>query len=229
MYNLAYIQNLPWVVFVKNILDDCGLSYLWTTQQMYSVAWVKHTVKRILLDQDISKCKQHSLSIDCQLDMFDRVIQPILLYGCEVWGFTKNTLIEKLHMKYCKYIMHLNNKTPNFMVYGELGRFPLIINIKIRMVTFWAKLHFSSNMNKLATKMYNLAYIQNLPWVVFVKNILDDCGLSYLWTTQQMYSVAWVKHTVKRILLDQNMQLWKSNILIHQKVLIIEFSRNPLS
>ena len=35
----------------------------------------------------ISKCKQHSLSIDCQLDMFDRVIQPILSYGCEVWGF----------------------------------------------------------------------------------------------------------------------------------------------
>ena len=54
--------------------------------------------------------------------------------------------------------------------------------------------------------MYNLDYIQNLPWVVFVKNILDDCGLSYLWTTHQMYSVAWVTYTAKRILLDQNTQ-----------------------
>ena len=132
----------------------------------------------------ISKCKQHNLSMDCQKDLFDRIVQPVLLYGCEIWGFTKNTLIEKLHLKYCKYILGLNTKTPNYMVYGELGRFPLIINIKVRMISFWAKLHFSQTMDKFATKMYVLASRHNLPWVNYVKNILDDCGLSYLWTTQ---------------------------------------------
>ena len=35
----------------------------------------------------LKKGRLHNLSIQCQLELFDRVIQPILLYGCEVWGF----------------------------------------------------------------------------------------------------------------------------------------------
>jgi hypothetical protein len=47
----------------------------------------------------IARCKEHNLSIEYQLDLFDKIIQPILSYGCEVWGFTKNTFTEKLHLK----------------------------------------------------------------------------------------------------------------------------------
>ena len=36
----------------------------------------------------ITKCRKHNLSIDCQLDLFDKIVKPILLYGCEVWGFS---------------------------------------------------------------------------------------------------------------------------------------------
>jgi hypothetical protein len=39
----------------------------------------------------------HNLSIQCQLDLFDKIIKPILLYGCEVWGFSKNEIIERVH------------------------------------------------------------------------------------------------------------------------------------
>ena len=28
----------------------------------------------------------HSLSINCQLDLFDKMVKPTLLYGCEIWG-----------------------------------------------------------------------------------------------------------------------------------------------
>jgi hypothetical protein len=30
----------------------------------------------------------HNLSISCQLDLFDKVVKPILLYGCELWGLS---------------------------------------------------------------------------------------------------------------------------------------------
>ena len=30
--------------------------------------------------------RMHKLSIKCLLDLFDKMIKPILLYGCEVWG-----------------------------------------------------------------------------------------------------------------------------------------------
>jgi hypothetical protein len=41
----------------------------------------------------LKRGKIHSLSIQCQLDLFDQIIKPILLYGCDVWGFSKNEII----------------------------------------------------------------------------------------------------------------------------------------
>jgi phosphotransacetylase len=33
------------------------------------------------------KGRIHNLSTKCQLDLFDKIVKPILLYGCENWGF----------------------------------------------------------------------------------------------------------------------------------------------
>ena len=33
------------------------------------------------------------LPLECQLDLFDKVVVPVLLYGSEVWGFEKLDLI----------------------------------------------------------------------------------------------------------------------------------------
>jgi hypothetical protein len=30
------------------------------------------------------------------------------LYGCEVWGFSDNYVIEKIHLKFYKLILHLS-------------------------------------------------------------------------------------------------------------------------
>jgi hypothetical protein len=29
----------------------------------------------------------HNLTIPCQLDLFDKMVKPVLLYGCELWGY----------------------------------------------------------------------------------------------------------------------------------------------
>jgi hypothetical protein len=34
--------------------------------------------------------RKHGLSVKIQLDLFDKMVKPILLYGCEVWGFSNN-------------------------------------------------------------------------------------------------------------------------------------------
>ena len=62
------------------------------------------------------------LSIDIKLQLFDSLIVPICLYGCEVWGFKSIELIEKLHLQYYKSILHVNKSTPTCMVLGDLGR-----------------------------------------------------------------------------------------------------------
>ena len=83
-------------------------------------------------------------SIKTSLNVFDHTIQPILLYGSELWGtfnplsakikrqpdlsfdqIYNNLECESLHMKLCKYILGVNQKSTNFAVRSELGRFPI--------------------------------------------------------------------------------------------------------
>ncbi len=42
---------------------------------------------------------------DLQLDLFDRMIVPIMLYGCEVWGPENYTETEKFDLKFLKHIL----------------------------------------------------------------------------------------------------------------------------
>ena len=42
-----------------------------------------------------------------QLDLFDKIVKPILLYGCEVWGVGNNDIVERVHLKFCKIILHV--------------------------------------------------------------------------------------------------------------------------
>ena len=61
---------------------------------------------------------------------------------------------ERVHTKVCKNILHLNRSTLTVMLFGELGRAPLDVTVKYRMVLFWARL-----VNGKQTKISALLYI----------------------------------------------------------------------
>jgi hypothetical protein len=50
-------------------------------------------------------------------------------------------------------LLHLKHSTPNFMIYGELGRYPMEIKIKTRMMSYWSKL-ISGKETKIALLFY---------------------------------------------------------------------------
>jgi len=64
----------------------------------------------------------NNLSISCQLELFDKVVKPILLYGYELWRLSNCDIIERVYLKYCKLLLNLKSSTPNCMIYGDLGR-----------------------------------------------------------------------------------------------------------
>ena len=66
-------------------------------------------------------CKLH-LPIDAQVEMFDHLIMPIL-YGSEIWGPYKIEIINRLQLKYYKYLLNIHHKTTTCMVLGELGKY----------------------------------------------------------------------------------------------------------
>ena len=56
------------------------------------------------------------LLLDIQIELFDRLILPILLYGCEVWCPMMTKLASKLQLRFYKIILKLSKSTPSCMV-----------------------------------------------------------------------------------------------------------------
>ena len=93
------------------------------------------------------------LPLDIQVELFDRLIVPVLLCGCEVWCPMMTNLAPKLlwcpmmtnlapklQLRFYKIILKSGKSIPACVVYGELGEFPLELQAKTRMLNFWFKL-----------------------------------------------------------------------------------------
>ena len=57
-----------------------------------------------------------------KLDLFDKLVSPILNYASEVCEFHKATSVETVHLQFCKKVLGLKQSTQNDFVYEELGR-----------------------------------------------------------------------------------------------------------
>ena len=92
------------------------------------------------------------IPIKIWLKILDSVIEPISLYGCEIWGPLANQEFEKwdkhqtetLHAELCKSILRTQRKTTNNACRAELGRYPLIIKVKKRALKFYNHLKESN-------------------------------------------------------------------------------------
>ena len=73
-------------------------------------------------NQLLALSKRMSFYIKTKLKLFDKLVSPILLYASEVWGLYKYENIDKIHIKFCKNILGVRTQTPNYAVYGDLGR-----------------------------------------------------------------------------------------------------------
>ena len=134
--------------------------------------------------------RKEALPVDIQLLLLDSMIEKIFIHGSEVWGYENLKFIEQIHLKYCKRVLQVRNTTPNFMVLGELGRFPIEVKVKLRMISFWSRLIQSES--KLSSILYKLMlffmnkisklsnglnawslYLMKLDWDIFFKIRLD--------------------------------------------------------
>ena len=63
---------------------------------------------------------------------FRDIVTPILLYGSEIWAYEKNYMIEKLYLRYCKYILSVN----------KIGRLSIEYLIHIKMYFILGSYYF---------------------------------------------------------------------------------------
>ncbi|KAL4233948.1 hypothetical protein ACF0H5_005603 [Mactra antiquata] len=170
------------------------------------------------------KLRNLDLPLDCVLKLFDNTVVPVLLYACEIWGYGDLSSIEKVQTDFLKYILHVKKSTPHIMLYGDLGRFPLDITIKKRIIGYWYKL--THNQYLLSSNLYRVVHndfsVNNkiYPWLSNVKKIFDECGLSYIWQGQYFQGS---KHELLNLLeislKDQYRQSWSNAIFESAKCL----------
>ena len=155
------------------------------------------------------------LPVDLQIDLFDRMIKPILLYASEVWGFSNCQLLERVHLRFLKSIFGMKSSTPNIFVYGEFGVFSIEIDIQTRMVAFWTKL-IQDDIQKINNSLYDIVYLEKnidkFVWLEKVKNILIKCGLNGFWEQQKVDSPIWLIKCVKQKLQDLFINEWYSKV-----------------
>ena len=87
-----------------------------------------------------------SLSVQNRLDLFEKLITPILNYGSQVWGFAQCACIERVHLQFCKRLLGVKKCTQNDFVYGELGRLNFQYVRYFIIIKYWVKIvHANDN------------------------------------------------------------------------------------
>ena len=141
--------------------------------------------------------------------LFDAQIKPMLLYASEVWGTSRLANIETAHHFACKILLNVSDKTPNHMVYGETGRYPLYIDSTISSLRYWFKLskmpmtRFQKQAlfllkNSLGTNTTR----KNRNWAGSIKDCLESYDFHDVWTdgrvwTEKALLSAFKKRTIK--------------------------------
>ena len=197
VFSRGKIRNIPQFSFNNNNLEVVfDYNYLGVT---FNYNGKFRVAQKNLYDKAsramfglIAKCRKLFLPIDLRLHLFDSVIKPIALYGCEVWGFDDIGLADKLQLRFIKNSLGLKMRTPTVMVRGETGCYPCSIDIKCRLLNYWFQLGIEEKNSKIVKEMYNCifklyssdSYIY--PWLDFVKNSLDNLGLTFIFLTRNL-------------------------------------------
>ncbi len=147
--------------------------------------------------------------------LFDSQIQPILLYGSEIWGCKVFYTIEKIHLLACKKFLNVSISTPSNMVYGECGRFPLYIVSHTRCLKYWLKIICMPD-HRLPRKAYTmLVQLDNLGknnWASCVRTLLFSYGFGFVWLSQSIGNVNMFLKQFQIRAIDMFKQDWHSEL-----------------
>ena len=152
---------------------------------------------------------QHN--IITSLKLFDSLIMPIIRYCSEVWspyltkGLNLHNILslcdklpaEKLHTKFCRFLLSVNRKATNAAVRAELGRRSLLTDLITHSIKYWINL-CKSTPGSLVKKAYLESHSlgnSNVPsWAFFTKQICFNFDMSETWFNQ---GTLYINKTVK--------------------------------
>ena len=65
----------------------------------------------------------HPVPPTVMFKLYDTLVKPILVYGNDVWGYSKQgqTQVDKIMLHYCRWVLNVKASTSNVITFGEGG------------------------------------------------------------------------------------------------------------
>ena len=202
-------------VEVVNMYKYLGINFSTRLSLKLSVEDIVIKAKKCVVDIFKTLWKINCTSQKIFFKLFDAQVVPILMYASEIWGVNEIDEIEKVHLFACKRLLNVGLRTPNQMVYGELGRFPLFVLSSTRCISFWLRLCSlpDNRYSKIAYLMLkDLDEKGKETWATRIKMLLYTNGFGHVWLSQGVGNKTVFLKEFKQRLSDCAKQNWSSKL-----------------
>ena len=143
------------------------------------------------------------LSPTIAFKVFDCQILPLLEYASDIWytGDSVNDL-EKIHLKCIKSTLGVSKQTPTPAIYGDTGRFSLIIRQHIKAVKYWCTI-LDLSQNRPVRNAYNMLLELDVP---------EQAGIDQARETQHIGNTNKFMLSIKDSIVRIFTQRWRQDI-----------------
>ena len=203
---------------IVDVVDD--YIYLGVTFN-YNGSFKKAIAKQIMQAKKamfllLQKAKVLRLPIDIVFDLYEKCVEPVLLYGSELWGCEDLRSVDIFHRNFLRIVLKVCKYTPKCMLYGESGSVDMSTKINMRMVNFFVRLKtckkekFSYLLCKLLqAEASDTANDYNFKWHNKLNAIASEIDCNFMcWDSG---NVICDKITVKNRCYDLFVKNWKAD------------------
>ena len=114
--------------------------------------------------------------------MFNTLIQPILLYGSEIWGVRKTgcAAIDKVFFSFMKHTLYVKQSTSNIITIGECGQIPPSVVCHTNVINYMHRIK-DMNDHHIVKQVYNeLSRLHELGFTTWCSRV---------WKLVQQYNI----------------------------------------
>ena len=195
------------------------LGVVFTTGGSFNTAFetLSSQAMKALYKLQLDLYKFPCITVNHKLDLFDKLITPILNYSSEVSGVYDCSKLEKVHLHFCKKLLGVRMQTQNNFIYGELGRTSIKCKRVLGVIKYWLKIIQLDNI-KYVRIVYDALYRQIVTkpnkksWVTSVRDLLQSLGFNDVWLFQGVGHISIFLSSVKQRINDVFVQNWYSEL-----------------
>ena len=165
----------------------------------------------------ITRIKQLNLTFETSIELIERLIIPVLLYGSEIWGYENSKQLQTMFNIVMRKFLKLHKTTPMCMINGELGLKEILEYIENRMMNFWFQVATGEE-TKISTILYKwikILHNKNIyssVWIEKVETTLEHMGMSSLFDVTTNTKKSWFKNNTKIRLKNIYIHKWSESV-----------------